>query len=84
MEDMYIYINGELREQYATESISVKAYYLPSAYVVAELSEQDSSAEIAVHIRVKSRGTLNEVLIGQRNNVWFGIIQKISPLMPLR
>ena len=84
MENMNIYVNGELREQYATESISVKAYYLPSAYVVAELSERDSSAEIAVHIRVKSRGTLNEVLIGQRNNVWFGIIQKISPLMPLR
>ena len=38
MEDMYIYVNGELREQYATESISVKAYYLSSAYVVAELS----------------------------------------------
>lgn len=80
MEDMYIFINGELREQYATESISAGAYYLPSAYVVTELSEQDSCAEIAVHIRVKSRGTLNEALIGQGNNVWFGIIKKNIPV----
>lgn len=80
MEDMYIYINGELREQYATESISVKAYYLPSAYVVTELSEQDSCAEITVHIRVKARGTINEILIGPGNNVWFSVIQKNIPV----
>lgn len=80
MEDMYIYINGELREQYATESISVKAYYLPSAYVVTELSEQDSCAEITVHIRVKARGTINEILIGPGNNVWFSVMQKNIPV----
>lgn len=80
MEDMYIYINGELREQYATESVSVASYYLPSAYVVTELSEQDSCAEIAVHILVKTRGTLNEVLIGQGNNVWFSVIKRSIPV----
>ena len=80
MEDIYIYINGELREQYAMESISVGAYSLPSAYVVTELSEQDSCAEITVQIRVKTRGTLNEILIGPGNNVWFSVIQKNIPV----
>ena len=34
MADLYIYINGELREQYATESIDNMSYYIPSAYIV--------------------------------------------------
>ena len=36
MADLYIYINGELREQYATESIDNMSYYIPSAYIVTE------------------------------------------------
>lgn len=75
MEDIYIYINGELREQYATESISVDSYYLPSAYVVAELSEKDAGAEISVDIRVKARGVLNEIQLGSGNNVWFSVLR---------
>lgn len=75
MEDIYIYINGELREQYATENISTGAYYLPSAYVVTELSEEDSGAEIAIQVRVKTRGNFNEIQLGQGNNVWFRVLQ---------
>lgn len=75
MEELFIYINGELREQYTSDNIFTKAYYLPSAYVVTELSEQDSGTEVAVHIRVKKRGTLNEILISPGNNVWFGILK---------
>lgn len=80
MADLYIYINGELREQYATESIDNMSYYIPSAYVVTELSEEDSGTEIMIKIRAKTKTTLNEVQISKGNNVWFQIIQNSLPV----
>lgn len=80
MADMYIYINGQLREQYATENIAHMTYYIPSAYVVTELSEEDSGAEIEIRIRTKVQGNLNEVRISKGNNVWFGILQNSIPV----
>ena len=80
MADLYIYINGELREQYATESIENMSYYIPSAYVVTELSEEDSGAEIMIRLRAKTQATFNEVQIGYGNNVWFRIIQNSLPV----
>ena len=80
MADLYIYVNGELREQYATESIDNMSYYIPSAYVVSELSEADSGAEIMIKIRTKTRTTLNEVQISKGNNAWFQIILNSLPV----
>ncbi len=80
MSDMYIYINGELREQYATEKIAHMTYYIPSAYVVTELCEKDSGAEIEIRIRAKVKGNLNEVKISSGNNVWFDILQNSIPV----
>lgn len=80
MADLYIYINGELREQYATESIDNMSYYIPSAYIVTELSEEDSGAEIMIKIRAKAHTVLNEVQISKGNNVWFRIIQNSLPV----
>lgn len=80
MADIYIYINDELREQYATESIDNMSYYIPSAYIVTELSEEDSGAEIMIKIRAKAHTVLNEVQISKGNNVWFRIIQNSLPV----
>mgnify|MGYP002509581049 CR=1 FL=1 len=80
MADIYIYINDELREQYATESIDNMSFYIPSAYVVTELSEKDSGAEIMIKIHAKTHTVLNEVQISKGNNVWFRVIQKSLPV----
>lgn len=80
MADIYIYINDELREQYATESIENMSFYIPSAYVVTELSEKDSGAEIVIKLRAKTHTVLNEVQISKGNNAWFPIIQKSLPV----
>lgn len=80
MADIYIYINDELREQYATESIDNMSFHIPSAYVVTELSEKDSGAEIVIKIRAKGHTVLNEVQISKGNNVWFRIIQNNLPV----
>ncbi|MBQ8970663.1 MAG: hypothetical protein IJ073_05045, partial [Lachnospiraceae bacterium] len=58
MEDIFIYIDGKLREQYATEAIPDMAYHIPSAYVVATLNSEDSGKEIVIQVRIKARGVL--------------------------
>ncbi|MGN0241957.1 MAG: HD-GYP domain-containing protein [Candidatus Weimeria sp.] len=80
IEDIYVYINGKLREEYATESVSNKQYYIQGAYVVTELSAKDAGAEIAIHIRIKTLGAINEVRLSYGNNVWFSVMQENMPV----
>lgn len=75
MENMYVYIGGALREQYTSEGNTGMAYYLPSAYVVTELSKEDAGQEILIRVDVKSRGVLNEVKLSHGNNAWFEVIK---------
>ena len=75
MADIEIYINGELREEYASRNISNMSYYLPSAYIVAELSSKDAGAEVEIRVCNKTKGRLNEVRIGAGNNVWYDILR---------
>ena len=76
MEDIYIYIDGDLREAYASELIEGMAYYIPSAYIVADLDAGDSGKEIKIFIRAKDKGVINGVTIGHGNNVWFSVIKE--------
>lgn len=80
MADIYIYVNDELREQYSTESMADMTFYIPSAYIVTGLSEEDAGAEITIMIRAKTNTVLNEVQISHGNNVWFGIIRRSIPV----
>lgn len=75
MADMEIYINGELREEYASRNISNMSYYIPSAYIVVELSSKDAGAEVEIRVCNKTKGRLNEVRIGAGNNVWYDILR---------
>lgn len=74
MEDIYIYIGDELRTEYSSDTISRRAYYVPSAYVVCPLNEEDSGEPIRITVRAKTRGVLNGVTIGYGNNVWYSVI----------
>lgn len=76
MENMYVSVDGALREQYTSEGMAGMAYYLPSAYVVTELSKEDAGKEILVRIDVKNRGVLNEIKLSHGNNAWFGVIRE--------
>lgn len=80
MEDIYIYIDGVLREQYATESSPNFPYYLPSAYVVTQLTREDAGKDVEIRFRVKTAGTLNEVYLCPGNNGWFQIAQMYFPV----
>lgn len=80
IQDMHIYIGGELRETYSSDNIPYMNYYIPSAYVVTTLTEADSGKEVAIQLKVKSLGLLNDVRISHGNNAWFMILYDNLPV----
>ncbi len=75
MEDLYIYIGGELRESYSSDGFENVSYHIPSAYVACELTPEDAGKEIEARFVVKNVGTIESIRIGSGNNVWFGVLK---------
>ena len=75
MQDVIIYIDGRLREEYSSNSTFDMSQFLPSAYVVTELNGTDAGKDIAIHITVKNKGSINAISYGHGNNVWFPVIR---------
>ena len=80
MEDIYVYVDGELRSEYSTDSIDNLTYYIPSAYVVTKLNTDDSGKEIKINIRFKSQGIISDAKIGYGNDVWYSIVVNNLPV----
>ena len=80
MEDIIIYIDDVERSEYSSESIDGMSYYLPSAYVIADLNSEDAGKEVRILIRFKESGVINEVEMGHGNNVWFSAIKSGLPV----
>ncbi|MBQ6319111.1 MAG: hypothetical protein IJI23_04930, partial [Lachnospiraceae bacterium] len=49
MQDVVIYIDGRLREEYSSNSTFDMSQFLPSAYVVTELNGTDAGKDITIH-----------------------------------
>ena len=75
MADIYIRINGVLRESYSSETMKNMPYFIPSAYNVVELTREDAGKEISITVVPKASINLNEVYFGYGNNVWFRIVR---------
>ena len=75
MQDVVIYIDGRLREEYSSNSTYDMSTFLPSAYVVTELNGTDAGKDITIHITVKNKGSINAISYGHGNNVWFPVIR---------
>lgn len=80
MEDVYVYINDELRAEYSSDSIKRKSYYIPSAYVVTKLNSSDSGQIIKIVIRFKALGKINDVKLSYGNDVWYSIFRNSLPV----
>ena len=76
IEDVYIYVGGKLRAEYSSDSVKTAGYYLPSAYVAADLTAKDAGKSIEIRIHVKDKGVISEVTLNHGNNAWFNIIKK--------
>lgn len=75
MEDLYIYVDGELRETYTSEELVRVGYYIPSAYVACDIDASDAGKTIEARFVIKNTGTIEGVKIGAGNNAWFDIIR---------
>ena len=75
MEDVSIYVNGRLRETYSSNTVEGLSYYPPSAYIVTQIGSADSGKNIAFHLTIKNKGTLNSVSINHGNNGWFEVLK---------
>ena len=75
MQDVVVYIDGRLREEYSSNSSFDMSTYLPSAYIVTELNGTDAGKDITIHITVKNKGSINSISYGHGNNVWFPVIR---------
>lgn len=80
LQDICIYIDGKLRGSYAGENLKYVGEYLPSAYVMVDLKEEDAGKPICVEITVKVQGRLSGVSIGYGNNAWFAVLYQNIPV----
>ena len=74
MQDIYVYIDGELRTEYSTDSIDHMSKHIPSAYVITNLTGLDAGKEIRIEIHCKNKTIINGMTIGYGNNVWFEVL----------
>ena len=79
MSDISIYVDGQLRAFYGSESIPGHVYYLPSAYVFAPLYDSDAGKSIKLLITPKGTDILNAAVIGSSGTIWLDIILKNLP-----
>lgn len=73
--DLYVYVNGELRNSHASGNYEMMSYNLPSAYVFVDISKFDAGAEIEIVQFMKTSGVLNEVTIGYSGNITYSIFK---------
>ncbi len=75
MQDVYIYVDGELRESYSTDGFEKISYHIPSAYVALDITASDAGKPIEVRFLCKNLGTIEGVTLGYGNNPWFGVVK---------
>ena len=80
MEDVLIYVNGSLRAEYSSNTVSGSPYYVPSAFVVAKLYEWDSGKDVRMEIHFKARHIISGVKLYYGNNLWFEVIKSAGPV----
>ena len=80
VQDIYFYIDGELRGSYAAENLKHVDNYPPSSYVMVDLKKEDAGKQICIEVAIKKKHKLNEIRIGYGNNVWFSLLKNNLPV----
>lgn len=80
MQDIRVYIDGELRESYVGEDFSYVGTHIPSAYLMVELHDGDAGKTVEIELTIRNEGKLNEVEISYGNNAWFFVINRNIPV----
>ena len=71
-QDMWIYVDGELRQEYRTEDTRPFGNTSMSAYIFLKTESKDSGACLTVELKSESMysGVLNQVHYGERFDIW--------------
>ena len=71
-QDMKIYVGNELREEYSTKDTRPFGINSASAYIFFRITKEDAGKVLAIETVSDSRysGVLNEVYMGDRDNIW--------------
>lgn len=80
IQDVYVYIDGKLREKYAVSNFDKTHYYLPDAYVSVGIDENDAEKEIEIRYIIRETGEIGEITLDYGGNAWFDIISRNSVL----
>lgn len=83
MQDLKIYVDGELRSSYTSDGFDRMSYSLPGAYLLADLSAQDAGKTVRLEIVSKSGHSLrlDTIQLCYGNNFWFGIFRSNLPVV---
>ena len=72
LQDVTIYIDGELRVHYDTKASRPFGLYSPTRYVPVELQEGDAGKELIYQFSTESKytGTIRQMYIGDDDGIW--------------
>ena len=72
LQDVTIYVDGELRVHYDTKASRPFGLYSPTRYVPLELQEGDAGKELVYQFSTKSKyaGTIRQMYIGDDDGIW--------------
>ncbi len=81
MNDLYIYVDGNISSVYTTKNYSDRDFDLPSAYVFCDISGEDAGKEITLKMYMKATGNLNPVLYGFSGNIFYELHESAQPIV---
>ena len=70
-QDMWVYVNGELREEYSTKDTRPFGKTSASVYVFFQLYEEDAGGVLAIETVSDSSysGRMNQVIVGEKSDI---------------
>ena len=76
LQDVDIYIDGELRGHYDTKDSRLFGLYSPTRYVPVELKKQDAGKELIYQFVTESKyaGVVREMYIGNADGIWLQLL----------
>jgi len=81
MQDIYFYIDDELRGSYTSENLPLYSDSLPKSYVMIDLEKADAGKTISIRLTNYREARINTIEIGYGNNAWFSVLQNNLPVL---
>lgn len=81
MQDISLYIDGDLRGSYTSENVPIYNDALPKSYIMLDLNQEDAGKTITIKLTNYRKARINEIEIGYGNNAWFSVLRNNLPVV---